>query len=67
MESLVIHPENKEQLNALKALIKSWNINFEQYPYDSNFISEIKKREKNINDGKSITIKDPNHIWESIL
>jgi hypothetical protein len=67
MESLVIHPENKEQLNALKALIKSWNINFEQYPYDANFISEIKKREKNIKDGKSITINDPNNIRESIL
>ena len=32
METLVIHPENKEQLAALKALIKSWNINFEKYP-----------------------------------
>ena len=67
MESLVIHPESKEQLNALKALIKSWNINFEKYPYDPNFISEIKKREINIKNGKTITINDPNKIWESIL
>ena len=67
MESLVIHPESKEQLNALKALIKSWNINFEEYQYDPNFISEIKKREMNIKNGKTILINDPNKIWESIL
>jgi hypothetical protein len=46
METLVIHPENKEQLAALKALIKSWNINFEKYPYDPNFVAEINKRER---------------------
>ena len=67
MEILVIHPENKEQLSALKALIKSWNINFEKYPYDPNFVAEINKREKNIKQGDFITIKDPGNVWESLL
>lgn len=67
METLVIHPENKEQLAALKALVKSWNINFEKYPYDPNFVSEINKREKNIKQGDFITIKDPKNVWESLL
>ncbi|MCK9403290.1 MAG: hypothetical protein M0Q26_07810 [Chitinophagaceae bacterium] len=67
METLVIHPENKEQLTALKALVKSWNINFEKYPYDPNFVAEINKREKKIRQGDFIAIKDPRNVWESLL
>jgi hypothetical protein len=67
METLVIHPENKEQLAALMALVKSWDINFEKYPYNENFVAEIKQREKNIKKGDFTTIKDPKNIWESIL
>lgn len=32
METLVIYPENKYQLAALQALVKSWNIGFEKQP-----------------------------------
>ncbi len=67
METLVIHPENKYQLAALQALVKSWNIGFEKYPYSAAFEAEIKKREENIANGEVIKIKDPNNIWESIL
>lgn len=67
METLVIYPENKHQLAALQALVKSWNINFEKYPYSASFEAEIKKREANITNSKVIKIKDPNNIWECIL
>ena len=67
METLVIHPENKEQLAALKALVKSWNINFEKYPYAPDFVTKINKREQLIKQGEFITIKDPNNVWESLL
>jgi hypothetical protein len=67
MESLVIHPESKEQLEALKALVKSWKISFEKYPYDSDFVNEIKKREDNASKGEVTIIKDPKNIWDSIL
>jgi hypothetical protein len=29
MEILIIHPENKKQLSALKSFLKAFNINFE--------------------------------------
>nr|MBC7611955.1 hypothetical protein [Pseudopedobacter sp.] len=48
MEILVIHTENKKQLEALKALVKSWGIGFEKYPYDLKFVEELKLREKNV-------------------
>lgn len=64
METLVIHPENKQQLDALKALVKSWGIGFEKYPYDVKFVEELKLREKNIRKGETIKINDPENIWE---
>lgn len=44
METLVIHPENKYQLAALQALVKSWNIGIEKYPFSTSEV-EIKKNE----------------------
>ncbi|MEO5910485.1 MAG: DUF2683 family protein [Pelobium sp.] len=67
METLVIHPENKEQLDALKALAKSWRINFEKYPYSTDFINKVKEREQNLAKGESVNIANPKSIWESIL
>lgn len=64
METLVIHTENKQQLEALKALVKSWGIGFEKYPYDVKFVEELKLREKNIEKGEIVPIKDPENIWE---
>jgi hypothetical protein len=67
MKSLVIYPNTQDQLKALRALIKSWNISSEKYLYDLIFVKEIKEREKSIKEGNTIPIKDSNNIWESIL
>lgn len=67
METLVVHTENKDQLEALKALVKSWDISAEKYPYNPALVAEIKKREDNIKKGETVTIKDPKNIWENIL
>lgn len=67
METLVIHTENKYQLAAMLALVKSWNIVFEKYPYSASFVAEIKSREANIANGQVIKIKDPKNIWDSML
>ena len=34
MEKLIVYPENKEQLTALKAIIKVMNIAFEQTEHE---------------------------------
>ncbi len=67
METLVIHTENQTQLDALKVLVKSWGISAEKYPYNPSFVAEIKRRERNVEKGEVIVVKDPENIWESIL
>jgi hypothetical protein len=62
METLIMHPKNKEQLLALKAIAKAWKINVEVSPYDPDFVAMIKKAEKAGN-YKDI---DPNDIWGSL-
>ncbi|MDB5131884.1 MAG: hypothetical protein JWR02_1633 [Mucilaginibacter sp.] len=45
MEPLVVYPENKEQLTALKAVIKAMKITFEQKSdaYPQNVIDGVKE------------------------
>lgn len=65
MESLIVHPENKAQLNAIKAFLKALKISFEKKDsqnYSPEFIEMIKKAENNA-DYKTI---DPHNLWESL-
>lgn len=65
METLIIHPENKEQLSAVKAFLKALKISFEKKEseiYNPHFIETVKKAERNA-DYKTI---DPNNLWESL-
>lgn len=66
METLIVHPENKEQLAAIKAFMKALKINFEkkleESPYNPEFVAMIKKAEKN----PSYKTVDPNNLWESL-
>ena len=61
MKSLIIYPKTKEQLSALKAIVKPLKIDFEiiKSPYNPDFVAKIKKIEKEVADGKFITL-DPN-------
>jgi len=64
METLIMHPKNKEQLVALKALAKAWKISVEtkESPYDPDFVAMVKKAEKRGN-FKEIDVKD---VWGSL-
>ncbi len=64
METLIMHPKNKEQLQALKAIAKALKINVEtkKSPYDPDFVQMIKDAEKR---GNYKTI-DPNDVWGSL-
>ncbi len=48
MEALTIHPKNKEQLEAIKSVLKALKIPFEkeESPYDPEFVKMIQKAEK---------------------
>lgn len=61
MTTLIMHPENKQQLAALKAVAKALNVSVETSPYDPKFVAMIKKAQK----GKSVEV-DPNDVWGSL-
>jgi hypothetical protein len=62
METLIIHPESKDQLLALKAIARAWKISVETSSYDPEFVASIKKAEKRGN----YTEIDPKDIWGSL-
>ncbi len=62
MEALTIHPKNKEQLVAIKSVLKALKIPFEkkESPYDPEFVYIIRNSE---NDRKnSIVLKTKDDI-----
>lgn len=65
METLTLHPQNKAQLNALKAMAKALKINFDEQKshYNAAFVADIKAAEKR---GNYKTI-DTTNVWASIL
>ena len=64
METLIMHPENKQQLLALKAIAKALKISVEtqKSPYDPDFVATIYNAEKRGN-YKAI---DPDDVWGSL-
>ena len=65
METIIVHPKNKEQLSAIKAFIKALKIDFtiEKSPYNPEFVAKIKRGQEQIKAGKgvSISIED---LWK---
>jgi hypothetical protein len=62
MKTLIIHPENKEQLAALKSFLKAFNISFEERPSDYNpeFIAKIKDGLEQIKKGETRVVNVDN-------
>jgi len=59
METLIVHPENKAQLNAIKQVLKAMKISFEkkEKPYNLEFVAKIQESDQNYKDGKFKIIK----------
>jgi len=64
METLIVQPENKEQLVALKAFMKAMKIKFqkEEKPYSQGFIAKMERAEEDIKAGRTTKI-EPADIW----
>ncbi|MDB4919261.1 DUF2683 family protein [Mucilaginibacter sp.] len=65
MGTLIAHPENKEQLVALKAFMKALKISSEEEksPYNSEFVEKIKRSEDDFEAGKFKAIKTED-LWK---
>ncbi|MVN22700.1 DUF2683 family protein [Mucilaginibacter arboris] len=64
METLIVQPENKEQLVALKAFMKAMKIKFqkEDKPYSQAFINKMQQAEDDIKAGRTTKI-EPTDMW----
>ena len=58
MKTLIIHPANKEQLDALKAFMKALKIPFEKRKptYDPQFVLKIKESRNLAKNGEARTM-----------
>ncbi|HEY0244892.1 MAG TPA: DUF2683 family protein [Mucilaginibacter sp.] len=65
METLIAHPANKEQLNALKAFMKALKVDFkvEKNAYDPDFVAKIQQSRKEIKEGKGVKI-NVDDLWK---
>lgn len=57
MQSLVLHTESREQLKAIKDLVKSLKIKHEEYPYNPEFVAKIEESRQQARKGKLAQIK----------
>ncbi len=59
MESITIHPQNKEQLTALEIILKAMNVPFEketESTYNPEFVAKIKRGEQAAKEGKGMKV-----------
>jgi hypothetical protein len=58
METLIVHPNNKEQLTALKAFMKAFKITFEEEksPYNPEFVAKVQEGLEQIKRGETRVI-----------
>lgn len=55
METLIVQPDSKEKMNAIKAFMKALKISFEETksPYNPDFVAKIKQGEEDIKAGRT--------------
>lgn len=68
METVIIHPQNNEQLSALKAFAKALKMDFEtiKSPYSPEFVKKIKQSRKEVEEGKFTTLDPDKSLWENL-
>ena len=66
METLIVHPKNKEQLTALKAFVKALKIDFttEKSPYNPEFVKQILEGVEERKAGKPGLVIDVENMWK---
>jgi len=68
METMILHPKNKEQLSALKAVAKALKVEFEttKSPYDPDFVAKIKESRQQVAEGKFTKLDPDKSVWENL-
>jgi len=66
METVIMHPESKEQLSAIKAIAKALNVKFETSPYNPDFVKKIKESKRQVDEGKFTELDPAKSLWENL-
>lgn len=63
METLIVEPKSRKQLNAIKAVLKALDVAFRQEqesPYNPEFVERIRKSEQQFEEGKVTRVTKEN-------
>ena len=66
METLIVHPKNKEQLSALETFMKAFKISYEENDkstYDPEFVEMIRQGDEDLKAGKGVKV-DIDNLWK---
>lgn len=66
METILIHPQSKEQIKAFEQMAKAMKVPFEikkESPYNPEFVAMVKKADKDFKNGKGRKVK-LDDIWK---
>jgi len=65
METLIVHPDTKEQLAALKTFMKAFKISYEDEisTYDPEFVEMIRQGDEDLKAGKGVKV-DIDNLWK---
>ena len=68
-EVFIAHPTTKDQINALKAVVKAFKIEFEitkENPYKTDFVNMVLESEQEIKKGKGLKVssKGFDNLWK---
>lgn len=66
MTTLTIDTKDKQVLNAVKALLKGFQVSFEEVEessYDPEFVANIEKSRQQVREGKTVKI-ELDEIWK---
>lgn len=60
METLIVHPKNQKQLEAVEAVLKALDVTFQKErrsQYNPDFIAKIEKSKQEVKEGKLTRVK----------
>lgn len=63
METLIVEPKSRKQLNAIKAVLKALDVTFrkeQESPYNPEFVARIRKSEQQFEEGKVTRVTKEN-------
>jgi hypothetical protein len=69
MTTLTIKTENEEVMEAVRALLRGFQVAFEEKeekPYDPRFVSMIKESEQQVKEGKTVKYEPGTNIWNLV-